>query len=232
MRFFETIKQSFHQNFNKAIDRSCADPQDRQILKMLLGKKTGGVRHHQKSRMSGVSVILRWNSLRFLTFNHSILLTNFFKEHGPGWVCFFCCGGFNIWTSQNKQMTLMKAWSNSVICVFWVSGANSRCFVIPIESSSCFEGSTHVIVSRALDFILCQIWIIMNHQICVVSMCCIPCFKQDMFLQYCDNWYVSRIHGSTSKQRNKQRRKEKRTKQTRPDKPNKPSNLPLPKKNR
>ena len=29
-------------HFNKAIDRSCADPQDRQILKMLLGKKTGG----------------------------------------------------------------------------------------------------------------------------------------------------------------------------------------------
>lgn len=230
MRFFETIKQSFHQNFNKAIDRSCADPQDRQILKMLLGKKTGGVRHHQKSRMSGVSVILRWNSLRFLTFNHSILLTNFFKEHGPGWVCFFCCGGFNIWTSQNKQMTLMKAWSNSVICVFWVSGANSRCFVIPIESSSCFERSTHVIVSRALDFILCQIWIIMNHQICVVSMCCIPCFKQDMFLQYCDNYTFLEF---MAQQANRETNKEgKRNEPNKPDQTNQTNQATSPKKNR
>ena len=113
MRFFETIKQSFHQNFNKAIDRSCADPQDRQILKMLLGKKTGGVRHHQKSRMSGVSVILRWNSLRFLTFNHSILLTNFFKEHGPGWVCVFVAV---VLTSQKKW--LWWSTSNSVFVSF------------------------------------------------------------------------------------------------------------------
>ena len=117
-------------------------------------------------------------------------------------------------------MTLMKHKQFLFLCLL-VSGANSRCFVIPIESSSCFERSTHVIVSRALDFkCFFQSWIIMDHQICVVSMCCIPCFKQDMFLQYFDNWWVSRIHGSTSKQRNKQRRKEKRTKQTRPNKPN------------
>lgn len=52
------VEPRFNAEISKAIDRSCADPQDRQILKM------------------------------FLTFNHSILLTNFFKEPTPGALSF------------------------------------------------------------------------------------------------------------------------------------------------
>lgn len=66
-------------------------------------------------------------------------------------VC-FCCGGFN----ESKKKDFDEAQAILFLCLL-VSGANSRCFVIPIESSSCFERSTHVVVSRALDFILCQI---------------------------------------------------------------------------
>ena len=54
-------------HFNKAIDRSCADPQDRQILKMLLGKKTGGLSPPKSPRM---------NSWRFFvsgTFSFKVL---------------------------------------------------------------------------------------------------------------------------------------------------------------
>ncbi|CAK9086157.1 Glutamate dehydrogenase 2 (NAD-specific glutamate dehydrogenase) (NAD-GDH), partial [Durusdinium trenchii] len=52
------VEPRFNTEISQVIDRTCADPQDRQILKM------------------------------FLTFNHSILLTNFFKEPTPGALSF------------------------------------------------------------------------------------------------------------------------------------------------
>eukprot|EP00913_Durusdinium_trenchii_P002489 g2301.t1 len=54
------VEPRFNTEISQVIDRTCADPQDRQILKM------------------------------FLTFNHSILLTNFFKDPTPG--IYLICG--------------------------------------------------------------------------------------------------------------------------------------------
>jgi len=53
-----TSKPTFNMDLSKAIDQEATDEQDRQILKM------------------------------FLTFNHSILLTNFFKAESPGALAF------------------------------------------------------------------------------------------------------------------------------------------------
>ena len=79
---------------SKAIDRSCADPQDRQILKMSLdfahrAELWSVCKTHSQS-FSCLEHFHHFLSCRFLTFNHSILLTNFFKERCDSHFVYYC----------------------------------------------------------------------------------------------------------------------------------------------